>query len=335
MDAQVQPLVSVVTPVYNGEKYLAECIESVLSQTYNNWEYIIANNCSTDRSLEIAQSYAEKDARIRIHNNRTFVGAAENHNLALQLISPESKYCKIVHADDWLFPECTARMVTVAEAHPSVSIVGAYGLRGNRVAWDGLPYPSTVVSGREVCRRTLLGGFYVFGSQTSHLIRSDLIRNRKEYYSTNEFHRSYADQEACYKALQDYDFGFVHQILTYTREHDDSETSLFIRTGFNIDLPSQLNILTKYGPIYLSDEEYQRRLRQVMKRYHRFLCQNIFLWRSRKFWNYHKRALDYIGYPFSIVDLLRVLPLEVIAIVLSTKHLFANLLDKSLRNVNR
>jgi len=130
MDAQAQPLVSVVTPVYNGEKYLAECIESVLSQTYQHWEYIIANNCSTDRSLEIAQSYAEKDARIRIHNNRTFVGMSENHNIGVQLISPDSTYCKIVHADDWLFPECIAHMVTVAEAHPSVSIVGAYGLRG-------------------------------------------------------------------------------------------------------------------------------------------------------------------------------------------------------------
>jgi hypothetical protein len=162
----------------------------------------------------------------------------------------------------------------------------------------------------------------VFGSQTSHLIRSDLVRSRKEYYSTNEFHRPYADQEACYKALQDSDFGFVHQILTYTREHDDSETSLFIRTGFNTDLPSQLNILTKYGPIYLSDAEYQKRLRQIMKRYYRFLCRNIFLWRSQQFWNYHKRALDYIGYPFSIIEIAKVLPLELAGIALDIKHLF-------------
>ncbi|MCB0227477.1 MAG: glycosyltransferase, partial [Anaerolineae bacterium] len=53
-----QPLVSVVTPVYNTDKYLADCIESVLAQSYDNWEYVIINNCSTDRSLEIAQRYA-------------------------------------------------------------------------------------------------------------------------------------------------------------------------------------------------------------------------------------------------------------------------------------
>ncbi len=49
-----QPLVGVVTPVYNGEDFLAQCIESVLGQTYEHYEYFIVNNCSTDRSLEIA-----------------------------------------------------------------------------------------------------------------------------------------------------------------------------------------------------------------------------------------------------------------------------------------
>ena len=65
-----EPLVSIVTPVYNGEKFLADCIESILAQSYENWEYIIVNNCSTDRSLAIAEKYAEKDARIKIFSNK-------------------------------------------------------------------------------------------------------------------------------------------------------------------------------------------------------------------------------------------------------------------------
>ena len=56
----MSPLVSVVTPVYNGETYLAACIESVLSQSYSNWEYVIVNNCSTDRTLDIASDYAAR-----------------------------------------------------------------------------------------------------------------------------------------------------------------------------------------------------------------------------------------------------------------------------------
>src|SRR5262245_30780381 len=131
------PLVSVLTPVYNGEKYLAECIESVLAQSYQNWDYVIVNNCSTDRTVEIAQTYARKDPRIRIHQNGRLVSRSENHNIALRQISDESKYCKFVHADDWLFPECLDRMVELAETNPAVGIVGAYGLDGLRVRWDG------------------------------------------------------------------------------------------------------------------------------------------------------------------------------------------------------
>ena len=76
-----QPLVSVITPVYNEEAYLAECIDSVISQDYQNWDYTIVDNCSTDRSFEIAKSYAGKDSRIKVVRNDAFVSAIENHNL--------------------------------------------------------------------------------------------------------------------------------------------------------------------------------------------------------------------------------------------------------------
>src|SRR4030067_2974473 len=115
-----EPLVTVLTPVYNGEGYLAECIESVLKQDYRHWEYIIVNNCSTDRTLEIASSYASRDPRIRIVTNPSFVGVIENHNIAFGLIPIDSKYCKVVSADDWLAPECLSSLVRVAEAFPSV-----------------------------------------------------------------------------------------------------------------------------------------------------------------------------------------------------------------------
>lgn len=63
------PLVSIVTPVYNNAEYIAECTESVLAQTYQNWDYTIVNNCSTDKAAEIGRRYAAEDTRIRIHGN--------------------------------------------------------------------------------------------------------------------------------------------------------------------------------------------------------------------------------------------------------------------------
>src|SRR5271165_507440 len=119
-DMKSYPLVSIVTPLYNNRDHLGECIESVLTQTYPNWDYTIVNNCSTDGSEEIARQYAARDRRIRVITNQTFLRAVPNHNLASRQISADSKYCKIVFADDWISPECVEAIVAVAEKNPSV-----------------------------------------------------------------------------------------------------------------------------------------------------------------------------------------------------------------------
>src|SRR5437016_3140632 len=119
-----QPLVSIITPVYNEANYLAECIDSVLAQTYSNWDYTIVDNCSTDCSLQIAQDYARRNQRIRVIANDRFVAPIANHNIAFRSISPSSTYCKLLAGDDWLYPEFIARSVEVAEKYPNVGVVG-------------------------------------------------------------------------------------------------------------------------------------------------------------------------------------------------------------------
>jgi glycosyltransferase involved in cell wall biosynthesis len=308
MGSQSQPLVSVVTPVYNGEKYLAECIESVLAQTYDNWEYIIVNNCSTDRTLEIAQHYAQQDDRIRIQTNEELLPIMPNWNHALRQISPKSKYCKVVHADDWLFPECIKEMVKVAEANPSVGLVGSYALKGDKVYCDGLPYPSTVVPGREICRLSLLGGgFYVFGSPTSLLLRSDIIRRRPIFYDESLTSRGmsniFADVEACYEVLQEADFGFVHQVLTYTRLHEESQTSLHWK--YNTRVLGAIAVLRKYGPTCLSQPEYEKRLVQWLQGYYKFLGQSVLDRQEKGFWDYHKEEFGKLGFSLSRIKLIK------------------------------
>jgi glycosyltransferase involved in cell wall biosynthesis len=307
MDRRSQPLVSVVTPVYNTEKYLAECVESVLVQTYQNWEYIIVNNCSTDHSLEIAQRYERQDARVRVHNNTEFLNQMQNWNHALRQISPESKYCKVVHADDWLFPQCISRMVEVAEAHLNVGLVGAYRLDETRVNLDGLPYPSTVVPGREICQATLAGNLYVFGSPTSLLIRSDYIRNSETFYDESIIQ---ADKKVCFDILQDSDFGFVHQVLTYTRRHNESMTSLIHR--FESRRLGRLIYLAKYGPVFLGEEDCQVRFDQAMESYYRFLGRSVLERRGKDFWSYHRNELEKLGYPLSRARLIKASFLELL-----------------------
>jgi glycosyltransferase involved in cell wall biosynthesis len=300
MSSRSQPLVSVVTPVYNGSKYLEECIKSVVSQTYKNWEYVIADNCSTDRSLAIARQYAAKDRRIRAVVNNENLPIMRNWNNALRQISPNSKYCKVVHADDWLFPECIEKMVAIAEEYPNVGIVSAYRLDETCVGLDGIVYDRRVFSGKEICRRTLKGGFYVSGSPTSLLVRSDLIRERNEFYNPDNLH---ADLEACYDVLRESDFGFVHQVLTFTRRHNESETSFSSR--MNSHLVGDVTALVKYGPSYLTPEEYGKRFQQLMTRYYCYLAKNVLHRRGTAFWQYHKAELKKLGLPFRRTQLAR------------------------------
>jgi glycosyltransferase involved in cell wall biosynthesis len=303
MTTNEQPLVSVVTPVYNGADFLAECIESVLSQTYRNFEYLIVNNCSKDRTLEIALSYAKTDSRIQVHDNQEFLPVIANHNHAFRLISPLAKYCKVVSGDDYIFPNCLEQMVELAEANPSIGIVGSYQQSGKRVRWQGFRYPRTVLPGDDVCRETFLTeqADFGFGSPTSILYRADLLRNSKEFYPNPSPH---SDTSACFKELQSCDFGFVYQVLSYERTHE--ETQSFRSAQMNRYLSAGLNDLLQYGPAYLRKDEFDRLVAESLKTYHRFLAIHFFSGsQGDEFWSYHRGRLRELGCPLKRSQLFR------------------------------
>lgn len=289
------PLVSVVTPAYNEEKYLSECIESVLAQSYTHWDYLIVDNCSTDSTLSVARKYAARDPRIRVISNNSLIPATANFNCGLRRISSESKYCKIVLADDWMFPQCLEQMVALMEAHPTVGIAGAYGLQGQWVLWEGVPYTTQVVSGREICRQRLLGGPYVFGSPSSVLFRCDLVRKRDPFYNESNMHA--ADSEACFELLKDCDFGFVHQVLTFSRQREGS--LLQSSMELNASAGDLLRELAVYGPSYLAADEQAKRLNTVLSKYYDFLAVNLLHRRGRFFWDYHRGRMKEVGVAFS------------------------------------
>jgi glycosyltransferase involved in cell wall biosynthesis len=284
------PLVSILTPVYNGAPYLTECVESVIGQQYDNWEYIIVNNCSTDGTLEIARNYASRFAKIRVHCNERFVPAADNHNIAFGLISPESKYCKVVSADDWIMPDCLAKMVWFAEAHPSVGIVGGYQRSGDRVKWQGLPSKVSLISGRDVCRLGLLADVHVFANPTTLLYRTDLVRTYAPFFPHD---RSHCDTSTCYRALQHCDFGFLHEVLSVERLHPGQTSAGVDKLGAgNI---ASLETLQDYGPIYLTEDELAARKRDCYAGYYRYLGGCVLKLKGLDFWRFHSRGLKSLG----------------------------------------
>jgi len=150
--------------------------------------------------------------------------------------------------------------VEVAEANPTVGIVSSYQLFDNEINGSGFPYPGTVVSGREACRRLLLHDYFFTGSPTSILIRADCVRRARPFFPVGWVH---ADTEACFNVLAEHDLGFVHQVLTFSRKDNESLSSPINR--FNPGPVRKFIFAKTYGPRFLSESEYREHLRQNLR----------------------------------------------------------------------
>lgn len=109
-----QPLVSIIMPVYNCERFLSESIESVISQSYKKWELLIVDDGSTDKSISIIESYAEKDSRIQLYKNDSGEhGPGIARNYGIERIG--GKYTYFIDADDWIEKALLQDTVALAE----------------------------------------------------------------------------------------------------------------------------------------------------------------------------------------------------------------------------
>ena len=290
------PLVSVVTPFYNTADYLAECIESVLAQSHRHFEYILLNNCSDDGSREIAERYASTDSRYLLHSNSRFLTQTQNYNAALELISPESRYTKIVQADDSIFPRCLEEMVAVAETDPFVGIVSSSILRGRKIEIEGFPFLGNVVCGREICRDQLLNGRRFFASATSVMYRSEIVRARKPFFEEGRY---FEDTENCFSILETWNFGFVRQVLSFLRNDNESIMSRVRALDPDWWKLERLIILRQFGPQFLNGEDFDRRWSEVERQYLDHLAPYYLFIRNRAFWDFHIHNLQSVGYELS------------------------------------
>lgn len=294
-----QPKVSVLTPVYNGARFLGEAIESVRAQTYANWEYVIVDNCSTDATLAVAREHAARDHRIRIVRMARHLPIMQNWNRALGLIPTDSVYTKELHADDVLMPNCLAEMVALLEEHPSAAFAGSYILYGSAVIHTGVPFGCRLLSGHDAIRKTLRGDWYLFGSPSSIMVRTRLQRALgPAFYDERLRH---ADVDACYRLLARHDFGFVHQVLSATRTHEGSETSTFEARYSTIAL-EHLCLFLRYGPEYFDDEAFRDGYRAARRLYRRRFARRLLGGGGAPYWRYHRRQLAAFGYRLGVRD---------------------------------
>lgn len=285
--------VGVVTPVFNGAEYLEEAIRSVLAQTHRDWELVVVDNCSTDATPEIVERFARQDARVRLERHEEFVEANENHNRAFRALPEGAGWCKVVQADDGLYPECLERMVALGNSRPGIGMVTAHRLRGDVVDLDEIDPAVTVLPGREVVRQSLLGGPYVTGSPSSLLLRADLVRSQPAMYDPDRWH---ADTQAAYRMLLMVELGLVHEVLTFSRRQAGSRITFSDRV--KTYTPENILMLVEFGPDVLSPAEYRRQLRRELGSYGFFLAKQRLKpsrRHDREFQAFHRRALAAMG----------------------------------------
>lgn len=259
-----QPLVSIGVPVYNGEDFLEECLSSILNQTYQNWVCNINNNGSTDNSLKIAKTYAEKDARFSVVDNEEFVDIVSNWNFAYINSNLKAKYYKIVQADDWIYPEYIERMVDVFERHEGVSMVASYRIDNNRIL-PGAYHEKLigeVIEGKELVKSHLKKEIDIVGNITTMLFATEYLKKLDRYPRIFDDKSHHVDTELSLEMMDMGKVGFVQQILSFQRVHAKSSTGSYVYRAGTL-YHHYDNILSKYRHLSEKIEQlYQESRRQ-------------------------------------------------------------------------
>ena len=169
-----QPLVSVIMPSYNAEKYIAESIESVLHQTYPNWELIVTDDCSSDRTPDIVRGFCENDSRIDLVVAQQHSGIAGTRNQCLS--RAKGRFVAFLDNDDLWYPEKLEKQVGFMLDRGCAFSYSAYELMRE----DGTPKGKTiktagVISYNKYLRNTIIGSGTIMldQQQTDSLVMPD------------------------------------------------------------------------------------------------------------------------------------------------------------------
>ena len=260
----INPKISILTTVYNREKYLAACIDSVLASSYKDWELIIVDDVSSDTSLAIAKSYEQKDARIKVYVNDKNLGDYPNRNKAASYA--KGKYLKYLDADDLIYPRGLEIMVHTMEQFPEAAL----GI-SQKVAEDVKPYPFLMQPKETFTREFLMRGVLGLGP-TGTIIRRDAFETLGGFTGT----RYIGDTELWYKIALAYPVVKMQEELVFWRQHDDQEITkgqdsfFYLENAFKL----KLNTLQK-KELPLEALERQMALKKLTHRFSRNIARLI------------------------------------------------------------
>lgn len=260
------PLVSVCIPTYNSEHFITEALESVICQSYVNFEVVILDDCSTDRTATIAHQFATRDQRFTVHINKQNLGMVSNWNRCLELA--QGKYIKYLFGDDLFSSLDTLKlMVEAIEETPQTVLVSSA-----RTIINAKSHPTGCISnfpdkfsadGHDVirsCMRKFTRTHNLIGEPSVVMFRKDAaIRGFDHRYN------QLADIEMWFHLLEKGRFVYLAEPLCSFRHHDGQQT-----------IKNELELEFVYDLTYLFDDYLKKpyanlgRMAQVYLRYYQF-----------------------------------------------------------------
>ena len=177
----------VFVPTYNSEKYLRQCLDSVLQQTFIDWQCVISDDASTDKSVEIAREYEKIDSRFKVLTHEKNVGAANNWNRAKE--NNNSFATKILCADDYLLEDALKRQLDILQRNQTAIVFSERYIvfpSGKKIH-PRLPKYASNISFNDAFKYYINLGRNIFGEPVTALFRTDLFVKSAGFYPKFEY----------------------------------------------------------------------------------------------------------------------------------------------------
>ena len=280
-------LVSVIMPLYNVEKYIAQCLDSVVNQTYKNLEILCINDCTPDNSAEIVKQYASKDNRIKIIEHQCNKGASEARNTGIAAASGE--YIYFIDSDDWIDLDYIEKMVNIAQNTDADIVVNKNILTefsDKKSQFYKHPLEQDIetnsyINGHEQIHK-------IFWVNWNKLYKTSFMKNNNFKFPVGAFHEDLFIQYVTFAKAQKI---FYTEGSTYHyRDREDSFSKTQYDTGVNCvrtfgliyDYVKENNLLDKNMKIYSTHSWFCIKNEQIYDEYKKYFCKAIDYLNSHK-----------------------------------------------------
>ena len=211
MDNNLKPLITVLMPCYNCEKFIADSIKSILNQTYKNFIFLIINDGSTDRSLEIIKKFQQLDPRIKVLNNEKNLGLVDVRNLGIKRIN--TKYIAFLDSDDVSYPTRLEKQLSFLEANPDYGMIGTFVEQIDETGQKNKTKWKNSASAKEI---PIILFFHNCFTQSSIMVRKSALADptyRPGYAPTEDY-------DLWIRISKKWKVYNIHEILTKYRIHN-------------------------------------------------------------------------------------------------------------------